>query len=239
MQIGPVRRDPRNKFRSGWSISLARLIFVLLRSLIAAHLRRTRQMSPWWRYRPDLPPGSAQALAASIRGPFGNAIASMCRRHGIGPGHADWPELSRAIVAFGGSVKGFRAGAPAFGLQWWDNPRIVPGMSPGFSAPSAVSTALLRLQAGAGTLSNALPNAPLPVTTEQRVEAVHARLPASRLAASWLATSWLPTSVRHVLARAGPGPSTGPPRCPGLPSLSSLTQRGQSMACPAVLIRAA
>ena len=118
---------------------LARLIFVLLRSLIAAHLRRTRQMPPWWRYRPDLPPGSAQALAASIRGPFGNAIASMCRRHGIGPGHADWPELSRAIVAFGGSVKGFRAGAPAFGLQWWDNPRIVPGIVSNFVAPTASS----------------------------------------------------------------------------------------------------
>ena len=98
-----------------------------------AHARRSPApllpaASPGGTDRPDLPAGSTQAEAASIRGPFGNAIAWMCRRHGIGPGHKDWPELSRAIVAFGGSLKGFRAGAPACGLQWWENPNVVPGM---------------------------------------------------------------------------------------------------------------
>ena len=91
---------------------LALLIFFLLEHLHAVRLRRSRRLPSWWQDRPDLPAGSAQAEAASIRGPFGNAIAWMCRRRGIGPGHTDWPELSRAIVAFGGSVKGFRAGAP-------------------------------------------------------------------------------------------------------------------------------
>ncbi len=74
---------------------LARLILFMLEHLLPA--RRDRVLRAWLTDRPDLPPGSIEALAASIRGPFGNAIAWMCRRHGIGPGHAEWPELSRAI----------------------------------------------------------------------------------------------------------------------------------------------
>ena len=60
----------------------------------------------------------AASASASIRGEFGNAIAWMAHRFGINPGHPDWPEVSRAIVAFGGSVKGFRAGAPRCPQQW-------------------------------------------------------------------------------------------------------------------------
>ena len=108
---------------------LAMLIHFLLKNMLAMGLRRSRRRQAWWQDRPDLPAGSAQAEAASVRGQFGNAIAWMCLRHGIGPGHRDWPELSRAIVAFGGSLEGFRAGAPPRGLHWWENPGVVPGMS--------------------------------------------------------------------------------------------------------------
>ncbi len=193
---------------------LALLILFLLESLLAVCPRGSSRLASWWQDRPDLPPGSAQAEAASIRGPFGTTIASMCRRHGIGPGHADWPELSRAIVAFGGSLEGFRAGAPPCGLQWWDNPNIVPGMSPGFGAPAAATASLWQLQAVA--------NAPPPAPHAMRAEAAHARLPAS----------WLTASARHIFARAGPGPSTGPPRCPGLLTLSCLTHGAVAWPAP-------
>jgi hypothetical protein len=174
---------------------LARLILFLLEHARDARLRRSRRVQPWWHDRPDLPAGSIQGLAASIRGPFGRSIAWMCRRHGIGPGHQEWPALSRAIVAFGGSLRGFRAGAPARGLDWWENPNIVPGMSRGFGAPVTATEALLQREAAA----NAVP----PVPNATQIVATHAPLPAP----------WLSASVRQVFARAGPGPSTGPPGC--------------------------
>jgi len=198
---------------------LARLILLLLESLLGAGPHRSRLPS-WWHDRPDLPAGSTQAEAASRRGHFGNAIAWMCRRTGVGPGHPDWPELSRAIVAFGGSVAGFRAGLPPCGLQWWDNPRIVPGMVAGFGAPAAASAALLQRQAVA--------DIPPPAPNAMQAEAAHARLSASR----WSASVW------HVFARAGPGPPTGR-TLPGTANPVMPDERGQSMAGPAVLIRAA
>ena len=142
--------------------------------------------------RPDLPPGSAQALAASIRGAFGNAIAWMCLRRGIGPGHPDWPELSRAIVAFGGSVQGFRPGLPACGLQWWENPDIVPGMigMPAATPAAAAVASLLSRQAVADT----------PSPTPQVMPA-----------AAEPAVSPGPVPCRPVFARAATGPPTGPP----------------------------
>jgi hypothetical protein len=181
---------------------IAMLIRFLLEHARAARLRRSRRLQPWWRDRPDLPLGSAQAEAASVRGPFGRSIAWMCRRHGIGPGHPEWPELSRAIVAFGGSLKGFRAGTPPCGLQWWENPNIVSGMVPGFGAPAAATASLPQLQA----VANVAP----PTPSAMQAESVHARLHAS-----WLPASWLSASGRQVFARAGPGPSTGPPSLPG------------------------
>jgi hypothetical protein len=205
---------------------LALLICFLLEPLNAVRLLRSGRLPSLWQGRPDLPPGSAQAEAASIRGSFGTAIAWMCRRHGIGPGHAEWPELSRAIEAFGGSLAGFRAGAPACGLQWWENPNIVPGMVAGFGARAAAPVAsLLQPQVG----GCALPPAPSAV----QAEAAHARVPAS-----WMPGSWLPGSGRQVFARAGPGPSTGPPGCPGLPNCVMSNERGRSTTSPAVLIRA-
>jgi hypothetical protein len=199
---------------------VAMLILFLLEHARAVRARRCRRLQAWPDHRPDLPAGSAQSEAASIRGPFGRAIAWMCRRHGVGPGHPAWPELSRAIVAFGGSVERFRAGTPALGLQWWENPNIVPGYVPGFGAPAAPAATLLEQQAAA----NPLPPAPHAVPAE----AAHARSPAS----------WLSASVRQVFARAGPSPSTGPPRCPGVANSLMLDARGRSTAGPAVLIRA-
>ncbi len=202
---------------------LALLIFFLRQPVNAVRLLRSgRLASAWWHDRPDLPAGSAQAYFASVRGAFGNSIRWMCLRHGIGPGHADWPELSRAIVAFGGSLAGFRAGAPPRGLEWWENPGVVPGMVPvpGFGAPAAATASLLEQQAVA--------NAPPLARNAMQAEAAHARLPAS----------WLPASVQQVFARAGPGPPTGPPSCPGLPTAIMSDARGRSMASPAVLIRA-
>jgi hypothetical protein len=205
---------------------LVLLILFMLEHLHAARLRRYHRLAGVWPdRRPDLPAGSTQSEAASIRGPFGNAIAWMCRRHGVGPGHKDWPELSRAIVAFGGSLKRFRAGAPALGLQWWDNPNVVPGTVTGFGVPAETAT-LLQRQAAANAASPALN--PMQARAVQAETGAHARLPAS----------WSLAPVRHVLARAGPSPPTGPPRCPGLLTTVMADARGRSMASPAVLIRA-
>ena len=202
-----------------WVVRLLTLVIrFILQCSLAARSRRSR-LAPWWHERPDLPPASMQALAASIRGEFGTAIAWMCRRRGIGPGHPDWPELSRAIVAFGGSVKGFRPGLPACGLQWWENPDLVPGMSGETAAqPAAEALAsLLSRQAVAFALPPAL-----------NVEPAAARptpLPA----------------IRRVLARTATGPPTWPPTGPpatwGYQPVAS-DERGQPMAGPAVLIRA-
>jgi hypothetical protein len=189
-----------------WLVHFLTLVMMfLLEHAHAARLRRARRVRPWWHDRPDLPAGSIQGLAAAIRGPFGRSIASMCRRHGIGPGHKDWPELSRAIVAFGGSLKGFRAGAPATGLFWWENSNVVPGLSCSLGAPVSATAALLQRQADAN---------PLPPTPDvMQAEATHAGFPAS----------WMPVSWRQVFARAGPSPSTGPPGCPrGLRNMSCL-----------------
>jgi hypothetical protein len=203
---------------------LALLIFFLQEPLNALRLLRSGRLPSYWQDRPDLPPGSAQAEAASVRGPFGTAIAWMCRRYGVGPGHPDWPELSRAIEAFGGSLGGYNFSAPACGLQWWENPNIVPGMIVGFSAPAAATASLLQ---------QAVANAPPPAPSVVQAEAAHARLPAScRLPASRLPVSWLSASERHVFARAGPGPSTGPPSWPGLLTLSCLTHGAGAWPAP-------
>jgi len=174
-----------------WVVHLIALVirFMLERMLAAcsAHSR----LPSWWHDRPDLPPGSIEALAASIRGPFGNAIAWMCRRRGIGPGHPDWPELSRAIEAFGGSVKGFRAGLPPCGLQWWENPNVVPGMAgETTAAPAATAMALLLSRQAAAAAPSPAPR------NIVRSEAEPALPPAFR---------------RQVLARTATGPPTGPP----------------------------
>jgi len=179
-----------------WVVHLIALVIrFMLERAVAARSPRVRLPS-WWHYRPDLPPGSVQQLAASRRGAFGNAIAWMCRRRGIGPGHPNWPELSRAIVAFGGSVKGFRPGLPACGLQWWEQPGIVPGMfcEPAETPAATAMALLLSRQAVAG--------APPPAPQVVPVVARHAVLPAS-----WQSHRW-PTDHGTLHST---GPPTGPP----------------------------
>ena len=174
-----------------WVIHLIALVirFLLERSL-AARSRRSA-LPPGWDERPDLPPASAQAAAASVRGAYGNSIAWMCLRRGIGPGHPDWPYLSRTIVAFGGSVRGFRPGMPARGLQWWENPDLWPGMiGETVETPAAEAMALL--------LSWETPEAaPSPAPTHIVQSEAGPALP--------------PVFLRQVLARTATGPPTGPP----------------------------
>jgi len=219
-RVGPDSLGRSAEWLARW---LGLLIFFLLEPLNAIRLLRAGRLTTRWHERPDLPAGSTQDEAASIRGSFGTAIAWMCLRHGVGPGHAAWPELSRAIVAFGGSLEGFRAGLPAFGLQCWENPNLLPGYVVGFGTPASATTAteaLLQRQA----VATALPPAP----RVMQADAAHARLPAA----------WLAASRQQVFARAGPGSATGPPRCPGLPATIMFDARGRSMAGPAILIRA-
>ena len=174
-----------------WLVHLIALfIHCMLKRMLAAQLRRSKL--PFWHDgRPDLPAGSTQSEAASIRGPFGRSIAGMCRRRGIGPGHPDWPELARAIVAFGGSIKGARPGLPATGLHWWENPNVLPGAADETSAgPAATAMALLL----------------------SRLAAVAAASPApTNVAHSEAEPGLAPVFQRQVLARAGTGPPTGPP----------------------------
>ena len=173
-------------------------------------------MPEWWVDLPDLPPGSAQALAVSLRGPFGNVVARLCLRRGIGPGHPEWPYLSRTIVAFGGSLAGLdgRTRPP----EWWESHWIVPAVvRPDEPPPSPVETLLARQDAAAF---------PSPSQPAAAAAAAHAVLPAF----------WLPSWPR-VLARAGTGPPTGPPLSGAGNSVTS-DERGRSAASPAVLIRA-
>jgi hypothetical protein len=176
----------------GWVVHLIALVirFILQRSF-APRSRRARTRS-WWNQRLDLPLGSSQAIAAAIRGEFGNAIAWMCHRRGIGPGHPDWPELSRAIVTFGGSLDEARPGLPSGGLKWWENPDLIPGMHGETAArPAAAAMAsLLSRQAAAAA------NAPPPAPNAEPAAPGPALLPAIR---------------RPVLARTATDPPTGPP----------------------------
>jgi hypothetical protein len=204
--------------------ALALLLFFLQEPINAVRMLRFGRLTPWWHDRPDLPAGSAQAYFASVRGNFGTSIRWMCIRHGIGPGHKDWPEVSRAIVAYGGSLDGFWAGAPPKGLKWWEIPGVIPGaiLVPGFSAfaPAAVVPLEQRIAENAA--------APTAAANVVQAVATHARLPAS----------WLAASRQHVFARAGPGFSTGPPNCPVLLKSIMFDARGRSMASPAILIPA-
>jgi hypothetical protein len=199
---------------------VVRLVTLVIRCILRATRSRRSRSPSWWHDRPDLPLASAQSEAASVRGAFGNSIAWMCRRRGIGPGHPDWPELSRAIVTFGGSVKGARAGLPACGLGWWENPDLVPGMSGETVAhPAAEALASLLSQ-------HAIASAPPPASNVEPAAARPAQLPPIR---------------PPVFARTATGPPTHPPTGPPATwfcqSVTS-NERGQPMAGPAVLIRA-
>ena len=213
-RVGPRAPGQPPEWLVHW---LSVLIFFLMDPVKAARMLRSgRLRHAWWNDRPDLPLASAQAYFASVRGNFGTSIRWMCIRHGIGPGHPEWPELSRAIVAFGGSLEGFWAGAPPCGLQWWENPGVIPGMVfHGFGTQASATESLLAREAAA----HALP----PASNAMQAEAAHARLPAS-----WLSAS----SRRQVFARAGPALSTGPPGCPGLLKLACLSHGAGAWPAP-------
>jgi len=141
-------------------LDLLRLLYGLVRFLVlVAFLVReywlairqyragTRPLSGY--SRSDLPPGSAQQPATSLRNAFSNAIAWTHRRRGIAPAHKDWLDPSRALMAFSSALKGFRhhaeeatvagrvaacstlngsrPGQPTCGPQSWENPSIPPG----------------------------------------------------------------------------------------------------------------
>ena len=136
-----------------WLVRLiAMLLHRMLRRMIAARLHNAR-LRAWCHERPELEPGSAQHVAALIRGAFGNSIAWMCLYDGIGPGHREWPALSRAILAFGGSLRAFdpaRRGRPAMGQPWWGNPYVMPGLAaPRREMPAAGALAALLARDGA------------------------------------------------------------------------------------------
>jgi hypothetical protein len=188
-----------------WVVHLLALVirFILERTL--AGRSGCSRLPSWWHDRPDLPPGSAQAEAAAVRGTFGTAIAWMCQRRGIGPGHPDWPELSRAIVAFGGSLKEFRFGGPAWGLQWWEHPGIIPGTAGEPKAAPAAEAMALLLSRHAAAAPWAAPEHLAPTHIVRAAVA-----PALPLALR-----------RHVFARTATGPPTGPHCITGPPAISA------------------
>jgi len=203
------------------------LVFLVREHWLAICHHRTGLLPEWWNYRSDLPAGSVQQYAAWRRGEFGTAIAWMCRRRGIGPEHKDWPQIRCAIIAFGGSVKGFRPGLPACGLQWWENPHILPGaIGEIVATPAADAMARLLSRQAVGNVPPAAPNV-------MRAEAPQALLPASWLSECRPTDFWRQNST---------GPPTGPPQS-GLSvvwTISSVTfdERGREAVSPAVLIRA-
>ena len=149
-------------------------------------------------------PGSAQHLAALIRGAFGNTIAWMCLYDGIGPGHPDWPALSRAILAFGGSLRAFdpnRRDRPAMGQPWWGNPYVMPGLpAPQRETPAAGMLAAWLERDGAGGVSGPAGAA---------ATAPHAA------AAPEPGAAPMPAFWRSPIARVATGPPTGPPQAWG------------------------
>jgi hypothetical protein len=189
-RVGPDA-PAHNPLREPLVRLLARLILLLLEYLRACRDHRTNRSRAWCDERPDLEAGSAQHVAAVIRGAFGHSIAWMCLYNGIGPGHRNWPELSRAILAFGGSLRAFRSGRPAMGLPWWGNPYVMPGV-PAEQRETPAAGALAALLARDAP-ANASAPAPHAAATPEPDSAP------------------TPASWRPPLARVAIGPPTGPP----------------------------
>ncbi len=230
----PLRRRLRHRCRSGrseesahsppeWLVRLlAQLIFFLLQHVQGMRLRRCRRMYPWWHDRPDLPAGSSQAETASLRGPFGRSIRWMCLRHGIGQGHPDWPELSRAIVAFGGSLKGFRAGAPPCELLMVGEPRRRAGHGPWVRRARHGNTA-----ATAGSCECRVAGA-----------ARHASASRTRSRACKVARAMVVRFSAAIFCARRSKPIHRATGLPGTANFIMSDTRGRSMASPAIVIRA-
>jgi len=189
-----------------WLVRLIGMfIHFMLRRMHAARLQNA-QLRAWSHERTDLEAGSAQHLAALISGAFGNSIAWMCLYEGIGPGHREWPALSRAILAFGGSLRAFDPGRrdrPAMGQPWWGNPYVMPGLAaPKRETPAAGAlAAVLERCAGDGVAAQAGVAAPAPYAAAAPV----ADPDFTPMPASW----------RPPVARVATGPPTGPPQAWG------------------------
>ena len=128
-----------------WLVHLIALVirFILQRSF--AESSRHAWLPSWCNYRLDLAVrlGAATRRVETWRVRQRHRLSVPPPRHR--PSHPEWPSLSRAIVAFGGSIKGFRRGLPACGLQWWENPDIVPGMLGATACPPAADAMALLL----------------------------------------------------------------------------------------------
>ena len=186
-----------------WFVVFLAMLLSIARQCVRAFRPCTIPTLPsWWVDRPDLVPGSAQHYAASIRGEFGNVIMRMCCRRGIGPGHPEWPYLSRAIVAFGGRPEPatWYAGRP-LRPEWWENHWVSPAVIP----PPPAKQSLLVRQAAAGAAS--------PRPTWQAVPADSAH------AVSWCARF---QSSSRVLGWAATGPPGARAETEPVSSLSSL-----------------
>jgi hypothetical protein len=188
---------------SEWLVQLiAMLMHCLLRRMRAVRLENA-QLRAWCHERPDLEPGSAQHVAALVRGAFGNTIAWMCLYDGIGPGHREWPALSRAILAFGGSLRAFDPGRrdrPAMGQPWWGNPYVMPGLTTPQRETSAAGALAAWLERdGASAQAGAVAPAPHGAAGPEPGSAP------------------MPASWRSPVARVATGPPTGPPQAWGSP----------------------
>ena len=128
-----------------WLVHLIALVirFILQRSF--AESSRHAWLPSWYNYRLDLAVrlGAATRRVETWRVRQRHRLSVPPPRHR--PSHPEWPSLSRAIVAFGGSIKGFRRGLPACGLQWWENPDIVPGILGATACPPAADAMALLL----------------------------------------------------------------------------------------------
>jgi len=211
--------------RPEWLVHLlVRIILFMLRTRLVRQCYQSR-LPEWMTARPDLPPASALALAAWIRGEFGNAVAWMCMRRGIGPGHREWPYLSHAIVAFGGSLE--RVDGRLYPMQWWDSHWIAPAVvSPEPAAPSATALLLERESIARDPLwawRDAPAGAGQAASCASRVSAGPALPAAWLLAASGQPSASGRLSWLRPFARDGTGPPTGPPHRAALPASSHLT----------------
>ena len=169
--------------------ALVTLIVFIRQHVLIRRPRHNWSLPGWYVGRPGPLPASTPELAAMIRGAWGHEIAHVCRYDGIGPGHPDWPELSRAILAFGGSLRG--VDGRKHPRPWWHALGFAPSLARADTAAAALPPEAEPVSA---------PSAP--AATAEAAGSGHAVLPAPR---------------RPVFARAATGPPPRLARVPGRP----------------------
>ena len=172
-----------------WVVQFLVTLILFLRQHVFRRPRHNWSLPSWYAGRPGPLPASTPELAAVIRGAWGHEIAHVCRYEGIGPDHPDWPELSRAILAFGGSLCG--VDGRKHRRPWWHALGFAPSLT---RADNAAKTAAASPEA----LPNVAP--PAPEAAASVASLGHAVLPAPR---------------RPVFARAATGPPLRLARIPG------------------------